>query len=271
MSNPPSVLGTDTLTVTREGHVAIVTLNRPEALNAIDRDLHHAIPQTLLALSDDLDVRAIVLTGAGRAFSAGGDLKAMAARFGTDQGRDHAMTVPGLARLLLQGMFEVETPIIAAVNGDAMGLGATIALACDVSVIAETAKFGDTHVRVGLVAGDGGAVIWPLLIGANRAKDFLMRGRVIDGIEAERQGICNYVAPVDQVLARAMEIAEEIARLPPLSVRWTKASINKGIKAQLNTVFDAGIAYEALTMMSADHGEAVRAILEKRLPRFGGL
>lgn len=271
MNNPNAASGTETLTVTRDGHVAIVTLNRPEALNAIDRDLHHAIPQVLRALSEDRDIRAIVLTGAGRAFSAGGDLKAMAARFGTNAGRDHAMTVPGLARLLLQGIFEVETPIIAAVNGDAMGLGATIALACDVSVIAETARFGDTHVRVGLVAGDGGAVIWPLLIGANRAKDFLMRGRVVDGIEAERQGICNHVAPTDQVLVRAKEIAHEIANLPPLSVRWTKATINKGIKAQLNTVFDAGIAYEALTMMSADHGEAVLAMLEKRRPEFQGL
>ena len=265
-----AISGTDKLLVQREGHVAIVTLNRPDALNSIDTDLHRAIPRTLMALSGDLDVRAIVLTGAGRAFSAGGDLKPMAARFGTPAGRDHAMGVPAHSRSLLQALFEVETPIIAAVNGDAMGLGATVALACDTSVISETAKFGDTHVRVGLVAGDGGAVIWPLLIGANRAKDFLMRGRIISGLEAQQEGICNYAAPVDEVLTRARTIADEIAELPPLAVRWTKASINKGIKAQLNTVFDAGIAYEAMTMMSADHGEAMQAMLEKRKPEFRG-
>ncbi|MBG6120019.1 MULTISPECIES: enoyl-CoA hydratase/isomerase family protein [unclassified Sphingobium] len=256
--------------VERDGHIAIVTLNRPDRLNAVDHELHIKLADELLALSDDLSVRAIILTGAGKAFSAGGDIKAMAARAGTEQGIRHALGVPALGRRLIHAIFDVETPIIAAVNGDAMGLGATIAVCCDVSVIAEDAKFGDTHVRVGLVAGDGGAAIWPLLIGANKAKDFLMRGRVIDGTEAERQGIINYVAPRDGVMDKAMEIARDIAKLPPLAVRWSKASVNKSVRAQINQVFDLSIAYEALTMVSADHCEAANAFAEKRKPSFEG-
>ena len=261
--NPPILIET-------ADHVAVVTINRPDTLNAIDHELHLALADNLLRLSDNMEVRAIVLTGAGRAFSAGGDLKGMAARAGTERGRDHAMGIPTTARKLIHAIFDVETPIIAAVNGDALGLGATIAVCADISVIADDARFGVTHVRVGLVAGDGGAVVWPLLIGANRAKDFLMRGRVVDGSEAERQGIINYVAPRDEVMGKAMEIAREIAKLPPLAVRWSKAAVNKGVRAQLNQVFDLGIAYEALTMMSADHREAANAFLEKRNPGFEG-
>jgi len=264
MSTEESVL------VERDGHIAIVTLNRPDQLNAVDHPMHTLLPARLAELSEDLSVRAIVLTGAGRAFSAGGDIKAMLSRVGTPTGTNHAINVPTTARKLIHGIFDCETPIIAAVNGDAMGLGATIAVCCDISVIAEDAKFGDTHVRVGLVAGDGGAAIWPLLIGANKAKDFLMRGRVIDGIEAERQGIINYVAPRDEVMTRAMEIARDIARLPPFAVRWSKASVNKGVRQQINQVFDLSIAYEALTMVTEDHGEAVRAFAEKRKPTFNG-
>jgi len=256
--------------VERAGHIATVTLNRPEHLNPIDHLMHVQLAETLLELSADGDVRAIILTGAGRAFSAGGDVKAMHARFGTEAGRDHALAVPGNTRRLIHAIFEVETPIIAAINGDAMGLGATVAVCCDVSVIAEDAKFGDTHVRMGLVAGDGGAVVWPLLIGANRAKDFLMRARVVDGVEAERLGIINYVAPGDQVLAKAQEIAVDIAKLPPLAVRWSKAAVNKGVRAQLNQVLDMSIAFEALTMLSADHGEAAKAFVERRKPEFRG-
>lgn len=251
-------------------HIATVTINRAETMNAIDSAMHLALAEALLGLSDNLDVRAIVLTGAGRAFSAGGDMKRMAERAGTPEGHAYAMKVPTNARRLIHAIFDVETPIIAAVNGDAIGLGATIAVCADISVIAEDAVFGDSHTRIGLVAGDGGAVIWPLLIGANRAKDFLMRGRLVSGAEAERQGIINYVAPRDEVMAKAMEIARDLARLPPLGVRWSKAAVNKGVRAQLNQVFDMGIAFEALTMLTADHGEAANAFVEKRKPRFTG-
>jgi enoyl-CoA hydratase/carnithine racemase len=126
-------------------------------------------------------------------------------------------------------------------------------------------------VRIGLVAGDGGTVIWPLLLGPNRAKDMLMRGKVIKGVEAQQMGLVNYVVPVEQVLAKAQEIATEINNLPPLAVRWTKVSVNKMVKQQFNLVADAAIAYEMLTMVSRDHKEAAWAFVEKRKPSFKGI
>ena len=171
---------------------------------------------------------------------------------------------------MFQNILEVSQPIICAVNGDAVGLGATLALFSDVSVISETAKFGDTHVKVGLVAGDGGAVVWPLLIGPNRAKEFLMRGRLVSGAEAHQLNLVNHQAPADQVMDKAMEIARELAAMPPLAVRWTKLSVNKWLKQQLNLVLDASIAYEMLSMNSKDHHEAAMAFIEKRKPEFEG-
>ncbi len=168
------------------------------------------------------------------------------------------------------GLLDIPQPVIAAVNGDAVGLGATLALACDVVVISDAARIGDTHVRVGLVAGDGGAVLWPLLVGPSRAKDFLMRGRLVDGAEAYRMGLVGHaVAPAD-VLDQAKSIAAEMAALPPLAVRWTKQSINKQIRQQLELAFDASIAFETITMLSRDYSEAVNGFLEKRKPEFKG-
>ena len=165
----------------------------------------------------------------------------------------------------------MEKPIIAAINGDAVGLGATLALFADSTVIADTAKFGDSHVKVGLVAGDGGAVIWPILVGPNRAKEFLMRGKLVSGTEAQAMGLVNHAVPVDQVMEEAMKIARELNALPPLAVRWTKLSVNKYIKQQLNLILDASIAYEMLSINSRDHHEAAKAFLEKRPPVYKGM
>ena len=181
------------------------------------------------------------------------------------------MATPSKAKRVLSSMLEVTQPIISAVNGDAMGLGASIALMADISIMNETARIGDTHVRVGLVAGDGGTVIWPLLVGANRAKEYLMRAKVFKGAEAFQLGIVNHAVPADQVMTKAMEIAEELNNQPPLAVRWTKLAINKQIRAQLDLVEDASIAFEVLTMQSKDHLEACHGFIEKRKPKFKGL
>jgi enoyl-CoA hydratase/carnithine racemase len=178
--------------------------------------------------------------------------------------------LPERAKRLVAGFVNSTKPIVAAVNGDAMGLGATLALLCDTSVIAETARIGDTHVRVGLVAGDGGAVIWPLLIGVNRAKDFIMRGKVVRGKEATELGLTNYCAPAEQVMAEAMKIAEDINSVPPLAARWTKISANLILKQQFALVMDACIAYECMSMASEDHLEACKAFVDKRKGAFKG-
>jgi len=259
------------LKIERDAGIATLTLNQPDNRNAIHAEMHAELEKVWLELAEDKEVNVIVFTGAGKFFSAGGDIKRMASRWGTDEGWRFSLEVPAATRRMFQNILEVSQPIICAVNGDAVGLGATLALFSDVSVISETAKFGDTHVKVGLVAGDGGAVVWPLLIGPNRAKEFLMRGRLVSGAEAHQLNLVNHQAPADQVMDKAMEIARELAAMPPLAVRWTKLSVNKWLKQQLNLVLDASIAYEMLSMNSKDHHEAAMAFIEKRKPEFKGL
>src|SRR6516165_12676416 len=142
--------------------IATLTLNRPELLNTFTDELHYAMEHVWLDLAEDPEVNVIIITGAGRAFSSGGNIKEMAARFGSEEDWVRNLDTPAKARRIIAGMLEVTKPIISAVNGDAMGLGASIALAADISIMNETARLGDTHVRAGLVAGDGGAVVWPL-------------------------------------------------------------------------------------------------------------
>jgi len=253
----------------RDG-IATVTLNRPELLNAVNPEVHAELEYIWVDIARDESIKVVILTGAGKAFSAGGDIKRMAERAGTQAGFEYAIRVPEKTRRIYNTLLEVEQPIVAAINGDAIGLGANIALFCDISIISDTARIGDTHVKVGLVAGDGGAIIWPLLIGPQRAKEFLMRGMLVKGAEAARIGLVNHSVPADQVLAKAREIAEELAALPKWAVRWTKLSMNKNLKQQLNLTLDTSISYEALSMQTADYGEAARAFAEKRRPVFTG-
>ena len=253
-----------------ENGVATVTMNDPDKLNAVGPDNHKELEYIWIDLARDEEIKAIVFTGAGRAFSAGGDVKKMAARAGTEFGLQYALRVPQNTLRLFEHMLLVPQPIIAAVNGDAIGLGLTIALFADMSVVAEDARLGDTHIKVGLVAGDGGAVVWPLLVGPQRAKEFLMRGKLLKGTEAAAMNLVNYAFPKGQVLDEALKIAAEIAAQPLWAVRWSKAAVNKQIKAQLNQVLELSIAYESLTMLTQDYKEAVSAFAEKRKPEFKG-
>lgn len=250
--------------------ICTITMNRPDVLNAAGGPMHPELEHIWLDINEDERIRAVILTGAGRAFSAGGDLKGMAQRVGTPDNFRHSLRAPANTRRLWQNMVEVQPPVIAAINGDAMGLGCSLALFCDITVISETARIGDTHVKVGLVAGDGGAVIMPLLIGDAKAKDLLMRGRVLTGKEAHDIGLVNYVQPPEKVLDEAKAIARELAALPAWAVAWTKLSVNKRVKEQLNLVIDTSMAYEMLTMNSGDHATAVKAFVEKRKPEFKG-
>ena len=258
------------ITVDKADKLATVTLNRPDSLNAVNPQLHHELERIWVDLAEDADVNAILLTGAGKAFCAGGDVKGMASRAGKEEGRSRAMVSPAGGRRLVQNMLDVEQPIIGAINGDAVGLGATIALLCDVIVASEKARFADTHVRVGIVAGDGGAVIWPLLIGPARAKEFLMRGHFVNGADAAKMGQVNYAVPPEAVLPKAREIAQELAEGPTWAIRWSKLSVNKWLKDQVNLIMDASLAYEMLTFNTEDHKEAARAFVEKRKPKYQG-
>jgi len=254
--------------------VATVTINRPDSLNAVNSRLHHEFEQVWLDLAADHDVNAIILTGAGRAFCAGGDVKGMASGSLTGLGKgertrfDRGPIAAANGRRVVENMLDVEQPIIGAINGDAVGLGATLALLCDITVVSEKARFADTHVKVGVVAGDGGAVIWPLLIGPHRAKEFLMRGNFINGAEAGRIGMVNYALPPDQVMGKARELAQELADGPTWAIRWSKLAVNKWLKEQANLIMDTGLAYEMMTFKTEDHKEAVKAFVEKRKPNY---
>lgn len=252
-----------------EDGVAIATFNRPEVLNALDADgLHELHYRIFPDLGRDEAVKAIILTGAGKAFCVGADVRGMQADIA--KGRTAIRTDMWRAIRLLENMLDLEKPIIAAVNGHAAGLGATVALFCDIIIAAETAKFSDKHISVGIVPGDGGTVIWPLLIGPARAKEYLMTGDVMDAMEAERSGLVNKVVPLERLMPTAKQLARRLADGPTLAIAWTKRSINNRIKRDLNLLMDGCLLAEQISFTTEDHTEATRAFLERRKPQFKG-
>mgnify|MGYP000415728436 CR=1 FL=1 len=250
----------------REG-IATVTLNRPEVLNAVDEVMHRELTQLWPELGSDPAVKAVIITGAGRAFSAGGDIRFLQAVHGSFLKQQHLRRE---ALDLVENMLRVEQPIIAAVNGPATGLGATLALLCDIVVMGETAKIGDTHVRAGVVAGDGGTIIWPLLVGIHRAKEYLLTGDLIDGREAERVGLVNRAVPPEQVMPTALQYARRLADGPAWAIRGTKLALNQWLKWGLLLTMPPALALEMLTFNSRDQLEAAQAFLANRPPRFTG-
>ncbi|MDQ1404131.1 MAG: enoyl-CoA hydratase [Actinomycetota bacterium] len=253
--------------VERDGALLVITIDNPASeLNAVDEVLHDELARLFALLRRERQARAVLLTGRGRAFSAGGDF----AWFPSLRAPERLDALRLDARQLINDLLDVEVPIVAAVNGPAMGLGASIALLCDVIFMADTATIGDPHVRVGLVAGDGGAVIWPLAVGPARAKEYLLTGDPVSAVEAERIGLVNRVVPADRLLDEAGVLARRLAAGAPLAVRYTKLAVNKLVKDALNTAFDASTALELVTFMSEDHAEAVTALQEKRSPEFKG-
>ncbi len=247
--------------------VATVTINRPEARNAVIAALHHEMEQIWLDLAEDHDVNAILLTGAGEAFSIGGDITSRV-RPTKPKGRGGRRIFMADGRRVIENLLDLEQPIVAAINGDALGFAANVALLCDITVVSQTAKLADTHVALAAVAGDGGALIWPLLIGPNRAKEFLMLGDSITGADAARIGLVNYAVPAEQVLPKARELVQRLADGPTWAIRWSKLAVNKWLKQQANLIMDTGLAYEAVTLMSKDHQEAVKAMTERRKPNY---
>lgn len=256
----------DFISVEVRDRIAICTLNRPDALNAVTREGHHELESLFGELQRDNDVRAVVITGAGRAFCAGGDVKGM----DPDQYESAAGIFDSGARDLVAKLLGIEKPLIAAVNGHAVGLGATIALGCDVVFMSETAKIGDPHVQVGLVPGDGGAVLWPLLVGPSRAKEYLMTGDLLPAAEAERIGLVNHVCAPDRVLPDAIAFAGRLAAGASLAIRFAKLSVQRTVLQSVLSTLDLSLALEALTGKSKDYEEAIAAFSEKRKPSFEG-
>jgi enoyl-CoA hydratase len=266
-AQPIDALALRALRVERRGAVLRVTIDHPESeLNAVDALLHDELTALFGALRRESEARAVILTGRGRAFSAGGDFR----WFPELRGLAALDALRRDAKQLVWDLLDVEIPIVAALNGHAVGLGASIALLCDVIFMADTATIADPHVRVGIVAGDGGVAIWPLLLGPARAKQYLLTGDPVSAAEAERIGLVNRVVPAAQLDGEASAFAERLAAGAPLAVRYTKLAVNKWIKEIANVAFDASTALEIVTFQSRDHEEALAAIREKRVPRFEG-
>jgi enoyl-CoA hydratase len=250
----------EVLTLERDGAVAIVRMNRPDQHNAADAALHRRLAEVWTEIRLDPTVRAVVLTGAGGAFSAGGDFALMQA---TRDDPDVADVVFDEARRTVMDMINLPQPIVAAVNGPAVGLGASLAALCDISVVADTAFLADPHLGVGLVPGDGAAMLWPLLIGLTRAKEFILLGERLTAAQALEIGLVNRVVPQEKALEAALEIAHKLAKVPHRALQDTKRLMNLHANRALLGALDQAIAAERQSVASPEHGERVARMIER--------
>ena len=259
----------------RDGPVLTVTLNMPEKRNPVsDPAMVDALCGVMQAADQDIGVRVVILTGAGSAFSSGGDLKAMAK---PDNGGLRA-SLPaqtrrnyryGIQRLPL--MFQaLEVPVVAAVNGPAIGAGCDLACMCDVRVAAQSARFAESFVKLGITPGDGGAWLLPRIIGFSRATELALTGEMIDADEALAIGLVSHVVPDDQLLDHARAIADKIAANPAHATRMTKRLLREAQNASLANILEMSAAMQALAHATADNQEAIDAFIERRKPAFKG-
>ncbi len=251
----------------RAGRTMTVTFNRPEALNAMTADMHEETSRLFYDLGMDHSLDIVILTGAGKAFSAGGDIAGMREMYEKPEMFDISILE---AKKVVFGILDCEKILICKMNGDAVGLGATIGLFCDVIFAADHARIGDPHVRVGLAAGDGGAVIWPQLIGYARAKEYLLTGDLITAKDAAAMGLINYAVPAAELDEKVDAFARKLGAGAMKSIKWSKAAINIGLKQLAHSMMDTCMAYEALSNRTDDHREAIEAFSEKRKPKFTG-
>jgi enoyl-CoA hydratase/carnithine racemase len=257
----------ETIGLERDGDVLVVTIDHPDStLNAVDGRLHRELGELFRMLKLESAARAILLTATGKAFSAGGDM----AWFPSLRTPEASHALRRESKQLIWDQLDVEIPIVCGLNGSAVGLGASVALLCDVIVMADDAKLIDPHVLVGLVAGDGGAAIWPLLLGPLAAKRHLMLGDPLTAAEAVRLGVAAESCPADDVPGRARAWADRLAAGAPFAVQGTKMAVNAQIKQALLTSFDVSMALEIACLFSNDHAEAVEAFVAGRRPRFEG-
>lgn len=236
------------LRVEARGPVRIVTLDRADALNAVDAELHGGLARLWSHLDGDRDARAVVLTGAGRAFCAGGDLDWLRSQAGDETAARHTMDD---AAAIISGMLHTRLPVVAAVNGPAVGLGCSLTVLSDIVLVSRAAWFADPHVAVGLAAGDGG-VLLPSLTGMHLAKEYLLLGDRIPAEAAVRMGLANRVVTAAKLLDEAIALAERLAALPVAAVRATKSALNAQLLAQWASV-SAALAGEYQAMLSAEH------------------
>ena len=244
--------------------VLLITIDRPEKYNAADEQMHGELARVWADVSADPQTRVAVVTGAGKAFSAGGDLTMDREALG-----DHAKLNRTMrdARNLVVKIVNSEKPIVSAINGVAVGAGLVVALLADISICAEDARLGDGHVKLGVAAGDHAAIIWPLLAGMAKARYYLLTGEMLTGAEAERIGMVSTALPRGQVLDEALRVAASLAAGSQQAIRLTKRALNSWIRSA-GPIFEQSAAYEMLCFMGPDVVEGAAALREKRPPRF---
>jgi enoyl-CoA hydratase len=240
--------------------VRILTLNRAANRNALDGDLHAAVLSAIHSIASEPEIRAVIVTGAGEAFSAGGD-------FDLIQHMQEDVELRRLtldrSRSLFESLLELDVPVIAAVNGPAVGAGATLALLCDIVLMADDAYLAEPRVSIGLVPGDGGAILWPILAGVPAARAYLLTGDRMSAQEAHRLGLIYRYLPADTLVAEAISLAERFATLPPFSVRATKQALSHQVRAMANAAFELALTAEE---QSFDTPE-VRALGQRQIDR----
>jgi len=251
----------------RRGRILNIILDSGRPKNAITGEMHAELSRVFNDADDDPDGDVLVLTGADDAFSAGGDVEWI----------DWMMSDPWHVeigardgRRIIYSILECQKPLICKVKGPAVGLGATIALFSDIVFATEDSLFADPHVSVGLVAGDGGAIMWPYLIGPARAKEYLMTGDAIKGPDAERMGLVNHCVPRAEIDARVDAFADRLAAGALKAIRWTKRSINGWMKPTAHHVLELSFALEMMSEWTEDHREGIDAFKERRKPAFKG-
>jgi enoyl-CoA hydratase len=259
--------GYETLLLAQEGPAITVTLNRPELRNATNYQMERELCRVFDEVNHDPAVHVLVITGAGEVFCAGGDFEYIRQNIADPP---TSWDAGQRGKQIIFSLLDCVKPVVAKINGHAIGFGATLALFCDVTFAAEHAKIGDPHVSIGLVAGDGGAVIWPQLVGYARAKEHLFTGEPLLAPEAARIGLINHAVPKVELDRSVDAFVAKLLSMPPRALQWTKASVNIGLKQLAHSIMDASIAYELLSVTSEDHREAMAALKDKRKPKFTG-
>lgn len=257
----------------QDGAVVTITLNRPETRNAItDQDMVDALIDACARAQRDTAVRVVILTGAGPAFCSGGNVKHMREKsgmFAGDAGEIREAYRSGIQRLPM-ALYELDVPTIAAVNGPAYGAGCDLTTMCDIRIASETAVFAENFVKVGLIAGDGGAWLLPRAVGPSRAAEMAFTGEPVDAATALEWGLVSKVVPAERLMEEARALAGRIAANPPGALRMTKRLIREGQRVGLPTLLEMASSMQAIAHHTADHAEALDALAEKRPPSFTG-